>query len=672
MTQARCFQCGVDKSGPLAPCGRCGSVPRTESDLSLSIILCRQLSSEAQLKEFGQQLQSGQALTIPDSLMAKVREALKHPQLAALLRVGRKMGDLADTAPSPSPPTAAPASGDAVARSVPAHESPPPGKETVLHRNAFWLLGASTRDNRRRLVELAEEKALGRDADACQKARADLTNSRKRLTAEIAWLPGVSPARAVQLAERLLTDPLSIRSESGLPALAQANLLAASFEGHDAQDAVNDLPELVIEISTLADEVAADDVLRDINEDRAIAGFPAISSIDEIEAALAERKRHFRDSIKGVLDRVDSSCIVDVMTRTLDDVTCGGEVHAPEVIDLLVISYEDGSQEFLIKEAENVRTIIEAVREAASQGLEAVTKVVDRLERTARNWDRIAQPIQLGFKARGARHGPSMELANVIRELGVDLFNEHDMIVPAQRITSLLQELFAELPELVEHLDEDADTLSDILRRSEESEAHKEEWERDITYSAEVGTVFKSTLSISPKGVSWKGQNFPLESVTRVRWGGTQHSINGIPTGTTYTIAFGDGKYEAVAQLRRQEVFISFIERLWNAVGVRLLIELLASLKAGNEVHFGAAQIRDDGVTLPRHKLWGSERVTRGWQEVRIWNADGCFCIGAEDDNKAYTGLSYLEIPNTHILERMIRAAFKKPGMRVLSDLVEG
>jgi hypothetical protein len=158
------------------------------------------------------------------------------------------------------------------------------------------------------------------------------------------------------------------------------------------------------------------------------------------------------------------------------------------------------------------------------------------------------------------------------------------MAAHAQRITALLQELFAELPEMVEHFDEDAEALGDILRNREESEANREEWEREITYSAEVGALFKSTLSISPQGVSWKGQRFPLESVTRVRWGAIRHSVNGIPTGTTFTIAFGDPRSEAVVQLRREEVFNSFKEKLWNAVGVRLLIELLAALKAGKEV----------------------------------------------------------------------------------------
>lgn len=105
---------------------------------------------------------------------------------------------------------------------------------------------------------------------------------------------------------------------------------------------------------------------------------------------------------------------------------------------------------------------------------------------------------------------------------------------------------------------------------------------------------------------------------------------------------------------------------------MRLLVELLASLKAGGEAWFGQALIRDNGVTLPRHKFWGaSERVECDWYHTHIWSADGSFCIGKKDDNKVYTGLSYIELPNVHILEMIIRAAFKKQGVRVLSDLLE-
>jgi hypothetical protein len=84
-----------------------------------------------------------------------------------------------------------------------------------------------------------------------------------------------------------------------------------------------------------------------------------------------------------------------------------------------------------------------------------------------------------------------------------------------------------------------------------------------------------------------------------------RHSVNGIPTGTTYTIAFGDDRNEAIVELRREEVFGNFVGKLAMAVGPRLLTELLRALMAGKEVRFAEAIIRDDGPTLVKHKFWG-------------------------------------------------------------------
>src|SRR6188474_139364 len=92
--------------------------------------------------------------------------------------------------------------------------------ETSLHKNPFWVLWVTTRDDRNRIVELADEKALVLDADVCQKARAELINPRTRLTAEVAWLPGVSPNRAWQIATALRGGFSGPVLDAGLPALA--------------------------------------------------------------------------------------------------------------------------------------------------------------------------------------------------------------------------------------------------------------------------------------------------------------------------------------------------------------------------------------------------------------------------------------------------------------------
>jgi hypothetical protein len=241
------------------------------------------------------------------------------------------------------------------------------------------------------------------------------------------------------------------------------------------------------------------------------------------------------------------------------------------------------------------------------------------------------------------------------------------MTAPPERLTALLQELFAELPEFVEQTEEDTQALGDIMRRKEEREAEREEWEREITYSVKIGKAFfAKTLSISPKGVAWGDQVFPLDNITRVRWGGIRHS----EYYRTFRVSFGDERSEASVELSQQEVFSNFVGKLAMAVGPRLLTELLRTLMAGKELRFAEAIIRDDGPTLPRHKVWGNENVRCYWSDVQVWSADGAFYIGAKNDNRVYAGLSYIHCANAHILERAICVAFERPGIRVLSDLL--
>lgn len=510
------------------------------------------------------------------------------------------------------------------------------------------------------------------DSDACEKARSDLTNPRTRLSAEMAWLPGVSPRKAWQFLGELLHNPMAMRKESGVPTLAHLNLLAAVVESVDGELSTEDFAEFIHDIACRTDDLSPDDVLRDINEDRTVSKFPEVKALDQVESELGERKRYYRNTIKDALDRLPPQKLIEVMTNTVDWATGGGEDHAPELIDDLVDSYEVETQGVLQKEAENVHKLIKAVRDSAGSGEAAVKPYVDKLEAVARNWDKIAQPIQLSSKARGIDHEPSRELAYAIRSLAIDLFNTHDMLMQSQRLTGLLQELFSEVPDVVERVEQDADALANIFKERKQAAARRDEWAREITYHAEVGVMFKDALSISPDGASWKGRHFLLDSITRVRWGGVRHSVNGIPTGTSYTIAFGDNRSEAVVELRKESIYSTFIDKLWRAVCVRLLGNMLETLKSGLDMHFGDAIVHDDGITLVKHKFLGAnEKIRYSWGQVHIWSSGGSFFIGAQGDKKTHSSASYIRDVNTHILEQAIRMAFKKPGMRRLSDLLQ-
>jgi hypothetical protein len=545
-------------------------------------------------------------------------------------------------------------------------------KSSKLHSTPFALLGVTSRDDRRKIVDQAEHKSLELNADDCQKARSDLTNPRNRLAAEIAWLPGVSPRRASQLLDGLLADAMAIRGETGLPTLAHCNLLAAAFEAIPSSHQPEDVAEFIQELASLVDDLDVDEVIRDINEDRTISGFPEVKGSDQVEAKLAERKRYFRSAIKDALNRLPPESLLAAITAAVDGATSGGEDHAPELIDELVDGYAVEVQSVLEKEAEAANKLIESVRRAASGGESATAPLVEKLERVARNWDRFAQPIQLSARARGIDHDASNTLAYAIRSLAIDLFNEHDQINQSRRLTKLLGEIFSELPEFAERVEEDASTLSDIhskrTRAEAQSKAREAEWARTITFSADVGLVFKDTLSISPNGIEWKAQKYPLDAVTAVRWGAVRNSVNGIPTGTDYEIGFATRSGKTTISLRKESTYSGFIEALWRAVCVRLMIEMSEALEAGKVLSFGDMTVEDGCVTLVKHKFLGAnEKVRLSWSDVHVWSANGEFIIGSKTDKKIYGSGSYKDHWNIHLLDHVVRAGFKK-GVDKLSD----
>lgn len=543
-------------------------------------------------------------------------------------------------------------------------------RRTGLHQNAFYLLGATVRDDRQRIAVLADERALELDHETCVKARADLLNPRSRLAVEVSWLPGVSPRRATQLLERVTVDPRGAKRVDGLPALAKANLLAAALEASSDGDAPEDLAARIVELARTIDAVDAGEVLRDVNEDRSVARLALVQSEDLVAQELTEQGRYYRTVLRNALDRLPAQQLVATTTHAVTAATKGGDVGAPSLIDGLVDVYEVEAQAFLAAEAENVYKLIAAIRTVAPRGDGAVTPLVAKLASVARNWDVVAQPVQVGLRARGMEHDLSRRVGGAIRSLAVDLFNEHQMLAEARRLTDLLRDVFAELPEFAERLEEDANALEELEAEQAATKGKRSEWAREISYRADIGMVLKDVLSISPDGVSWQGRSYPLENITQVRWGATRHSVNGIPTGTTYSIAFGDGKSGSVVETRKGEVYEAFVERLWKAVGVRLLLDTLRDLKAGKEWWIGETRIRDDSVTFYRSLAWRREPVAVPWSDVRHWDEGGLLKIASKSDAKLNASFSYQNTANVYVLDRMLTAALKQRDLRRLSELL--
>lgn len=535
---------------------------------------------------------------------------------------------------------------------------------TTLHKNPFCVLGVTTRDHSRKIIEIAEERSLSIDPDVCQQARSDLTNPRTRLSAEMAWMPGVAPRTAENLINALSENPASARSEMGLPQLARANVMAAAFELVEEDEPATSVAQFMRDFAWVVESVSADDVLRDINEDRTISGFPQVQGIDAIGDIFTERRRTYVSVLRDLLDKMETDKLVEMMTAAVSVATSNGQEQGPALLDDLVDTYEVEAQGFLQREHENITALVRRVKDTLPRGETALKPVLTKLDQVVRNWNRVARPIQISTGSRGIAHRQSVEIARALRDLGVDLVNEHQMIDQASRIIEMVRVLFSELPELTERVEEDIQAIAGLR-------AAKEEWAREITFRAEVG-LFAKELAISPDGIRWNGRTFPLDSITRVRWGGVRHSVNGIPTGTSYTIAFGDRNSEEVIHLNKEATFSGFIDALSRAVCARLMVEMMKDLSQGKSFSCGDVTVEDGAVTLAKHKFFGAnESVRATWSEVNVWSADGRFYIGKSNDKNTYGSMSYIDNWNAHILELVIRGGFKK-GIRKLSDFLAG
>ena len=535
---------------------------------------------------------------------------------------------------------------------------------TFLHDSPFYILGATTRDNQARIAELAEERALLIDPDLCQKARADLANPRARVAAEIAWLPGVSPRRALSTLAGLDAAEADL---SELPPLARANAMAARapFTPRQSDAVLKTLSDLARAVADIDPETIA----RELNEDRSIAGIPLIRDEEIVRSEFAARRRHYRDVSTGLLDALPTDRLVHVVTELAATQTQGGASHATALIEDIVSSYEVAAQPFLQGQAEGIDLSVAHVREAGRTGSGLDAALAD-LRARLKTWTGVTQPLQLVCRSKGLDHPASRRVAIEARDAAIDLWNVHKRAEASASLLGWLKDEFRLLSEFRERISEDATALDDIVVARAEAKRKRETFDESLAFSAEVGVVFKERLTISEAGLSWKGQTLKLEDISRLRWGGTRHSVNGIPTGTTYEIHAGGRTGYIVINLRNEQTSSATIERLWKGVGFRIMCDWAERLKAGGQLAFPDLVVQDRQVTLTRTRLFRSDETkSLTWDKVTVYNASGSFVIAERGNTGLSAVLSYTQVDNVHVLEAMIRAFMKNKQPHLSSIL---
>lgn len=336
-----------------------------------------------------------------------------------------------------------------------------------LLQNPFYILGASPRDNRQQIMELAEQRSLLQDPGVCMEAASNLTNPRKRLAAEIAWLPSIGPRRTEELFALLETSPANLLEVKNLSPIARTNLLASGL-ARLADYNTNEVANWITKISWSFEELNPDELRILINEDRVVSKFPEVSDLTTVEDEIQKQRSYFNQVFKSALDNLPTLDLIKVITDVVESETRGGEMHGPILLDDLVDSFEVEALNFLEKEGENIKTLIKRLYASFNDKLHdaRLSSAIEQLIKVVKNWDLVAQPIQVSARSRGLKHKSSHEIADLVRKLADKIYTKHGKLNFSQQLTRMLQEVFAEVDEISERTADDAARFKEIAEES--------------------------------------------------------------------------------------------------------------------------------------------------------------------------------------------------------------
>ena len=346
-------------------------------------------------------------------------------------------------------------------------------------KNPFYILGAMPRDDRHRIMDLAEERSLLSDADECMTAQSMLIHPRRRISAEVAWLLGVDPTLSDEVLRHLDSPNQNLLNITGLTHIARANLLISGLSRLPNLPPSN-VVKWILAIAQASESINSETVCAMLNEDRRASGLPEITDLSTIDDAIRNQKRYYSQTVTSVLENLSVNARARTMTLLLETATSNGRYQCPTLIKDLIPAYQFSVQDSLEQNKRIIEAQDEQLRAMADDNNPDTTLVpiVDQLLESVKEWDILAQPIQLSNQSSGERHNASFEMAWHFRKLAADLFREYRKSDFSRKILNTLKDVFSEVPEIAEQIAEDSTVLEEQTRVLEEQTRVLEEQTR--------------------------------------------------------------------------------------------------------------------------------------------------------------------------------------------------
>ncbi len=567
-----------------------------------------------------------------------------------------------------------------------------------LRHNPFYILGASMTDNKRRIMELAEEKSLFGEEEAIEEAKTILLDPIRRIDAELSWFPelDVETARAMAL---YLVDGATMPScrLNGMSRITgKAELMSRTQ--YDALSNKDMLANDILMLSRAFRYLDNDALLDLLNQKRRRSGFPEI--LDEYLFAdkIDHRRKEVLEIIHQCMESISIEILLQMFYRIAEQDTEDGNIQASILVEDIVRSYENNmmTQEFMENESVAIHQLMEAigtVNDDDRQSPRYVLNLITSLTEALKQWNKVVAPIQILAVSHGKEHLLSANLLHDIRSLAIDLNNDYNRPELSLELLAAIEKTNADkyISSFIKVRYEDVKVLNDIIhkkseierrecRRQEEKRKYEQEkqrnFEKSILYETKIGLLFKDVFRISIDGITWKEQFFPLNQITSIRWGvsvnNIKHRTSTIYRSHTFVVGFKSSHSEVEINPNDKTQYREIVDRLWKTVGVKIMISRLEKMKNGGKYTVGTMVIYDDGVELENYNFFGpNDRKYFRWSDISVGSENGSFIISSKDGE--FRGeSSYIGDYNTHVWEALVRNMLQhcNPNNRRLSNLL--
>lgn len=334
--------------------------------------------------------------------------------------------------------------------------------------NPFKILNVSLTDTRREIASKTEEKTLLFDARKCTDAQTILTNPQRRISAEVHWFLDCSDEKTKKI-DSYISNTLAGNEAGELPcsdlcALTQLNIRLACLEAQDFISA-SAVRHYILDISSLFEDVDAEEVRELINEKRRQAAFPEVSKTRDVEDALAELRSEIRQALSQRLQSLPDNLYTRIVTLLSESYSGSSRYKGQAVLEDILSEYQLYINEALQKQGQLIIKTADYIAIHAPK-IDVSTAVSDLVE-SLYDWDKLAQPLQLGALTQGSSHEESEEMLSSLRGLALKLHNDYGLSNESLAITKAIQEVFKELPEYADLLSNDNRILSRLIKEKE-------------------------------------------------------------------------------------------------------------------------------------------------------------------------------------------------------------